>query len=394
MPDKRTANRHTSDHYQMIVTSSALDSLCESLSDQPYVIIDTEFMRERTYRPNLCLVQIKAGDTLALVDTPAIDDLSALKTLLDNPAVTKVLHAAGQDLETFYWLFGTVPAPVFDTQLAAPLLGYDEQIGYGNLVKAALQVTLPKSHTRTDWARRPLSKDQIHYALDDVIYLETLYLQLREQLAAKERLGWLKPEFDALTRVEQYDKPANLAWLKVRAVQHLGGSALACVQALAEWREVNARLENRPRNWLIKDEVLVNLARQQPASVNQLKDVRDLSRRLISERGTELLELIEQARTTTPQPIPPYRRKQRLSPEQRVTLDLLKALVSLRAAELDINADLLAPTKLLEGCILTADSSSLSGWRKTLLQTDLDELLQGGMALGLTKGQVVRVTTR
>jgi len=174
-----------------IDTAEALEQLCTLLRQRPYIAIDTEFVRERTYAPELCLVQIKHQELLACIDTPAIQDLSSLKQLLLDPEVTKVFHAGSQDLEIFYLMCKEVPKPIFDTQIAAPLLGSNEQIGYANLVNECLGVELAKTHTRADWARRPLPKTQIAYALDDVIYLEQLYLHLRQELSTLKRLDWV-----------------------------------------------------------------------------------------------------------------------------------------------------------------------------------------------------------
>ena len=192
-----------------IDTPEALATFCDALKGAPYIALDTEFLRERTYRPELCLVQVKHGEQLACIDTIALgDDLAPLVALLDDASVVKVLHAASQDLEIFWLMNRRVPAPIFDTQLAAPLLGHGEQIGYGNLVRERLDVDLAKSHTRADWTRRPLPPEQIDYALDDVIWLEKLYLDMRAELDGLGRLDWLAPEFAAAEDPAKYDQPA------------------------------------------------------------------------------------------------------------------------------------------------------------------------------------------
>jgi len=199
---------NTQPPYLYVDTAEKLNDLCQRLSAKSYIAVDTEFLRERTYRPELCLVQVKVDDILACIDTQAIKDLQPFVTLLLNPDITKVLHAASQDLEIFYLLSkGTVPSPIFDTQLAAPLLGYNEQIGYANLVREMLNVDLSKAHTRADWTRRPLPKKQIEYALDDVIYLERLYLRIRTELVERNRLDWLAPEFAEWEKAEKYEQP-------------------------------------------------------------------------------------------------------------------------------------------------------------------------------------------
>ena len=196
-----------------------------------------------------------------------------------NTSVTKVFHAASQDQEIFYQLSRKVPTPLFDTQIAAPLLGYNEQIGYGNLVKEHLGVELAKSHTRADWTRRPLPEAQISYALDDVIYLEQLYLDFHAKLESLGRLDWLRPEFAEWERPERYEQPAGERWKKIRNIQRYKGPALSVIQKLAEWRELKARELNLPRNWLMKDDVLLSLAQQLPDSDAELGHIRSLDRK-------------------------------------------------------------------------------------------------------------------
>ncbi|HEY3488340.1 MAG TPA: ribonuclease D, partial [Gammaproteobacteria bacterium] len=198
-----------------ITDAAALERLCTELANNPWLVVDTEFIREKNYYPKLCLVQIGNGDTLACIDTLAVKDLTPLCELLADPRCIKVFHAAGQDLEIFYYLTGAVPQPIFDTQLAAAFLGHGEQIGYANLVKTLLDVQLDKSHTRTDWSRRPLSSGQIEYALDDVRYLRDIYLHLRQALVQAGRLEWADEDSKALTAVERYRPDPEGAWQRI-----------------------------------------------------------------------------------------------------------------------------------------------------------------------------------
>lgn len=359
-------------------TEEKLADLCTALSSKRYIAIDTEFLRERTYRPQLCLVQVKVDDILACVDAQAIKDLSPLMELLQNVNITKVLHAASQDLEIFHMLSkGQVPAPIFDTQLAAPLLGFNEQIGYGNLVKEMLGIELSKAHTRADWTRRPLPDKQIDYALDDVIYLEQLYNKIHAELDKRDRLDWLKPEFEQWENPEKYDQPAKQRWLKVRNIQRYKGPALACIQALAEWREIKARELNRPRNWLIKDDVLISIAQLQPDSADELSHVRGLDKKSRDRFGTELVELIKKAKTQTPEPAPAFVKKKKLNATNLGRVALLNAWAHQRAAELDIAPSILVPPKLLEKCVTADCNEALSGWRAPLLLEDFTRILDG-----------------
>lgn len=372
-----TAYEHIDDH-------AALAALCQRLAKAPYLVLDTEFLRERTYRPELCLIQIKYQDTLAIVDAQAIDDLSPLVALLLDQNIVKVLHAASQDLEIFWMMARKVPTPVFDTQLAAPLLGHNEQIGYANLCKAELDIEIDKSQTRADWTRRPLPDKQIQYALDDVIHLETLYLKMHAELDSLGRLGWLEPEFRAIESIDKYDQPARERWKKVKQVTRYKGPALACIQALAEWRELKARETNQPRNWLMKDDVLTSLAQQQPADLAELGHIRGLDRRTRDRFGKELVELISAARERTPEPHAPFKKKLKSTPAVLARVQLLDAWVHQRAAELDIAPGLLAPVAQLEKLIATDNPEGLSGWRDALIGDDLRRLSRGEASLRAT----------
>lgn len=375
---------NTRPSHQYVETQQALNDLCAALADKPYIAIDTEFLRERTYRPQLCLVQIKVDDVLACVDTQAIDDLSPLLNVLHNPGIVKVLHAASQDLEIFHLLSkGKVPAPIFDTQLAAPLLGHNEQIGYGNLVKEVLGIELSKAQTRADWTRRPLSQNQIEYALDDVIYLEQLYQHLHKELKDRGRLEWLAPEFAEWENPEKYDQPAKLRWLKVRNIQRYKGSALACIQALAEWREIKAREINKPRNWLIKDDVLCSIAQLRPDTLDELSHIRGLDKKSRDAYGKEITRLVKSAQNVEPEPLPAFTKKQKLTPLNLARAALLNAWVHQRAAELDINATILAPQKLVEKCVTSSCHEALSGWREPLLRDEFELILGGEKSISV-----------
>lgn len=363
--------------HQYIDTPEALVVLCQALQTRPYVAIDTEFLRERTYRPELCLVQVKHEEILACIDTINIQDLSALSALLLDTSVVKVFHAASQDLEIFYLLTKQVPTPLFDTQIAAPLLGYNEQIGYGNLVKEHLGVELAKTHTRADWTRRPLPDKQIDYALDDVIYLEALYTDMHQQLEKQGRLSWLEPEFAEQANPEKYDQPAAERWKKIRNIHRYKGPALSIIQQLAKWREIKARETNQPRNWLLKDEVLINIAQQQPDSDTELGHIRSLDRKTRERYAKELLEVVASAQQLPPAPLPPLNRKQKLNSAKLAQLQLLNAWVHQRAHELHIAPSLLAPQKVLEKMVTGTGRQALCGWRDPLLGDDLTALLDG-----------------
>lgn len=369
--------------HDYIDTADALADFCARIAKAPYIAIDTEFLRERTYRPELCLVQIKHEDALGCIDALALDDLGPLLAILNDPGIVKVLHAASQDLEIFWLASRKVPAPIFDTQVAAPLLGHGEQIGYGNLVRERLDIELAKSHTRADWTRRPLPPEQIAYALDDVIYLETLYLDMRAELEQSGRLAWLAPEFAVAENPATYDQPAGERWKRIRNVQRYKSATLAVIQALAEWRELTARQRNLPRNWLLKDDVILALAQQRPDSLDELGHVRGLDRKSRERHGQELIDLIATSQQRTPDPLPEFRKKKKLDAGLLARVQLLDAWVHQRGLELGIAPGLLAPPKLLERVVTGEGRSALTGWREPLLGDDLEALLDQRDSIGI-----------
>ncbi|PIE35141.1 MAG: ribonuclease D [Gammaproteobacteria bacterium] len=363
--------------HEYIDTDAALANFCESLAGAAWLVIDTEFMRERTYRPELCLIQVKYKDRLALIDTIAIDSLAPLQALLRDTRTEKVFHAASQDLEIFHLLLGELPTPLFDTQIAAPLLGYNEQIGYANLVREHLGIELDKHHTRTDWSQRPLSSGQARYALDDVIHLEALYLDMRAKLAAAGRLAWLDAEFAALEDPSRYEQPASERWKRIRQIDRYKGDTLTIIQKLATWREIKAREFNKPRNWIMKDDAIVNIARQAPGNEAALGKVRGLDKSLVRRHGREIVELIAAAEGVAPESLPKRERRQKLTPARQARAQLMKAWVYQRAAELDIAPTLLVPDRLLEDLARGAERNKLAGWREALVADDLMAIRDG-----------------
>ena len=335
-------------------------------------------------------MQVKWGEALALVDVIALAGdggritdatraaLAPLTALLSSEDVVKVFHAGSQDLEILWLLAGHVPTPLFDTQLAAPLLGHPEQIGYANLVREELGVELDKSQTRADWTRRPLSERQIAYALDDVVHLETLYLGMRERLGSAGRLGWLDPEFAELAAAERYDPPASERWRRVRQVTRYRGRALATLQGLAEWRELAAREADVPRNWLMKDEVLTAIAQLAPADAAELAEVRGLDRKTRERHGEAILALVAEAAGRDPVPHGKERRRAKATPPTLARARLLDAWVHHRAAELDIAPATLVPPATLERIALEEGVEDLlSGWRHGLVGEALDRIARG-----------------
>ncbi len=378
--------------FRYIDTPEALRQLARELQACDWLALDTEFMRESTYYPKLCLLQLATAGIQACIDPLAVDDLGPLFELIYQPRITKVFHAARQDLEIFYHLHGAPPAPVFDTQLAAPLLGHAEQIGYGNLVAAELGITLDKNHARADWTRRPLPKAQLRYAMDDVIYLARLYPRMRQKLQQQQRLAWLDKAFAQLSASDQYHNPPEHAWRRIRAAKRLKPRQLAVLQHLAAWREQQAQALDRPRNWICRDEVLVDLARLRPGSREELAHIRALPDKLLARHGDTLIALIRQAQGKPPPRQTQEAAREPLPPQQQAVVDSLMAIVTLRAAEHAINPASLASRKDVEALVSGAGAPSLlQGWRKSLIGEELQAMLQGRRSLQIEHGRL-RIT--
>lgn len=372
-----------------VATTADLAEVCTALRRSEVVALDTEFIRERTYYPQLCLVQLADAHQLVVVDALALlnkeTDLAPLDALLADTGVLKVLHAARQDLEIFALRMGVVPAPVFDTQIAASLLGHGEQAGYAAVVQKLLGVTLDKSHVRTDWAARPIPAGALDYAVDDVRYLLEVHRRLRDELAARGRSEWLDAEFAALARMDNYKiEPAD-AWRKVRGIQRLSGPQRTRVVALAAWRERIAIESDKPRGWILKDEVLVDLARRNPPDEAGLAAIRDMPPQVVKRRGADLLAALgaDGAAPTAEAP------RERLTPEQESLVDALAALSRLRANAQGVAAGNLAPRRELERLVLgERELELLAGWKREALGEALLALLDGKIALRVRDGKL------
>lgn len=371
---------------QYIDRPEQLPFLCEQISREPWIALDTEFLREKTYYPKFCLLQIAAPGWVACVDPLAITDLGPLFAAIYNPTITKVLHSCRQDLEIFYQLTGRIPSPIFDTQIAAPLLGFQENPGYAMLVSNFLNINLSKAHTRTDWSARPLSDAQIQYAADDVIYLCKIYTMMCEQLEQLGRMNWLDSDFALLNDPELYQLSPENAWLKIRGKNKLTGRQLSILQSLSEWREQTAQAENKPRNWLFPDDMLLELAKLQPVTMNDLAKIRNINERSVNRYGKVLCELIDAARQRPPKPLKEKDRPAKKTQHHEAIMDVLNAVVRIRAEENSLNPVILATRKELEQLLFgDEDSPLLHGWRYKMAGQELQGLLQGKYSVSLTQ---------
>lgn len=382
---------------QYIDTPEKLSALCQQISNEPWLALDTEFLREKTYFPKFCLLQIATPEWVACVDPIALPDLNTLFDALYDPRIVKVFHSSRQDLEIFFQLRGRIPEPIFDTQIAAPLLGFQDNPGYAMLVSSFLNINLSKAHTRTDWTVRPLSQEQLRYAADDVIYLCQVYTIMCEKLRELGRIDWLKSDFELLKDPELYLVSPEKAWLKVKGKNKLTGRQLSIVQALCEWRERTAQAEDRPRSWLMRDDLLLELAKLQPDTVNALANVRGINERTVNRYGKMLCQLIGEAKQRPPIPLNEKGRPTRKTQQQEAILDILTALVRVRAEENSLNPAILATRKDLEVLLFNDDDDCplLHGWRFSMAGRELVGLLKGDFLIGIEsdKLNIVNVTS-
>lgn len=353
---------------QYIDTPQALAELCDALHGCREIALDTEFVRVSTYYARFCLLQLATDELLVSVDPQAIADLGPLLNILFDPQVLKVMHAGRQDLELFFDLRGRIPQPVYDTQIAATLLGLGDQIGYASLVAIYNGAVLDKSHSRTDWSQRPLTPEQLSYALDDVRYLLPIYHEQRAQLDALGRSHWLDEDFAALVDSAAYRRDPAQAWRRLRAARDLHGVQLAVLNALASWREREAMAKDRPRKWMLSDDVMVELAKHRPKDVAGLHRIRGLPEALRANRADALLEVIGLASALDPASWPQLERGKPLTAEQEALANLLQAELQLCQTHSGIDASVLCSRRELQALVQGGrDLHVLHGWRRHMI---------------------------
>ncbi|MEO5703298.1 MAG: ribonuclease D [Gammaproteobacteria bacterium] len=369
-------------------TPSQLSDLCKRLRTSSWIALDTEFMREKTYYAQFCLLQIANEELVACVDPMALN-IDPLLDLIYDPAVVKVMHSARQDLEIFYDLRHALPYPLFDTQIAATVSGYGDQVGYGALVEGMFSVDLDKSHTRTDWGQRPLDPKQLRYAADDVRYLVQIYMRQRDELTRNGRLDWLAEDFAELTDVQKYINSPLSAWRRIRQANTLKGVQLAVLRALAAWREERAKAANKPRKWIISDDILLELARHMPLDTERLGKIRGLEAQTLKRSGGDIITLIAESRNLPKEQWPQLEAPVRLDARQEALVDTLMAVVRMRGTENAVSPATLTTRKELESLVLGQhDVPILHGWRGALVGRDLLALLQGKLSLSVKAGDL------
>lgn len=379
--------------HPLITTTEALTELCNRLAQGDFVTVDTEFMRENTYWPELCLVQIADDKEAAAIDplAPGIDLKPLLDLMCDNEDVLKIFHAGGQDVEIIYNLTGKTPHPIFDTQIAMMAVSQSEQIGYSNLVESWLGLTIDKGARFTDWSRRPLTERQIEYAIGDVTHLSKIFPKLLKRLIKTGRGAWLDIEMEKLADPANYRADMETVWQKIRAPSR-NPAVLGRLKALAAWREREAMDKNIPRGRIMRDETLADIASHPPRDQADLAKVRGLSTGWKeNDIGRRLMQTIADAKPLTEAEMPPKApRGAPLGKEGALVADLLKLLLKIRSREIDIAARLLARTDDLE--LLAAGQrknlSILEGWRFEQFGRDALDLVEGKLAFAVVNGKL------
>jgi ribonuclease D len=379
--------------HPLIEDTQTLAELCERLAQSDFVCVDTEFMRENTYWPELCLVQIGNNEEAAAIDPMAegIDLKPLLDLLTDNEDVLKVFHAGGQDVEIIYNLTGRTPHPIFDTQIAMMAISQSEQIGYANLVECWLGKTVDKGARFTDWGRRPLTDRQIEYAIGDVTHLAAIFPRILKKLRKTERGVWLDAEMEKLADPDNYRTDPDLAWRRMRAPSR-NAQVLGRMKALGAWREREAQGKNIPRGRIMRDETLADIAGHPPKHQADLAKVRGLSPAWKdNEIGRRLMHELENAGPLPKEEMPDReRRGAPLGREGSLVADLLKLLLKIRAREIDVSARLLARTEELESLASGArDLPMLQGWRWDAFGKDALALVEGKLAFAVKNGRML-----
>ncbi|HEY2617908.1 MAG TPA: ribonuclease D [Acetobacteraceae bacterium] len=375
----------------LIATTDALQTLCHRLATEEFVTVDTEFMRERTYWPELCVVQLAGQHEVAVIDAQAPDlDLTPLGDLLANQAVMKVFHAARQDIEIFVLRFGDVPKPLFDTQIAAMVAGFGEQVGYEALVSALAGGSIDKAHRFSDWSVRPLSAAQITYAAADVTYLRTVYTRLCARLRQDGRLDWVAEEMAELADPSLYRADPEAMWERLRP-RSTNRRFLGMVRALAAWREREAQRVNIPRQRLLRDETLLEIAATAPSDPDALARARGISRGFAEGRtGASLLAAVAAANALPDSAMPEAPRGREGARPSPALVSLLKVLLAAKCEDHHVAAKLVASSDDIERLATedAPDIAALHGWRREVFGDDALALKQGRVALGVAGRRV------
>ncbi len=359
----------------VITTIADLESFVEQISSSPWLAMDTEFMRESTYYPILCLIQIATDKTSACIDVLSLDHIDPLLELLRQPSQLKIFHSCRQDLEVLYAEYQFIPQPLFDTQVAASILGLDEQISYAELVAQKSSLHLAKTESRTDWKKRPLTAAQIEYALDDVIHLGPLHKKLESDLDAENRISWLTEECEKLLCSSNYFVAPEEAWKQVKGIGKLNAKQFYYVREIAHWREQAAQTKNLPRRWILPDPAILETCQLKDTSGESISQCLKQHAPKSMRHSNNISEILQQ-------PIPSdivdnlqEPTDNRLSKEQRALIKKLMEFARNRAEQINTSASLLANRKSLVDLVLGKQSRVASGWRKSQIGDELATLI-------------------
>ena len=374
----------------LIDDDSQLKAFVKRCCTSPYMAIDTEFLREKTYYARLCLIQVAIEGEVAIIDPFAIKDITLLNDALTSPDVVKIFHASSQDIEILYHETGVVPRPVFDTQVAAALLGKSQQASYSSLVSSYCSVNLPKKDSFTDWSQRPLKDSQIRYAADDVVYLPQIYYDMVEVLNEKNRLHWLDEAFEEISSPEKYEIKPEERYRKLRRVNQLNAQQMAAAREFAAWRELKAQKINVPRKWIVSDERIVEACRREARTIDELFMVRGMRESLRAEDARQAVACIKKGLSCPKEQLPQVHEKPKNEHNVDIVVDLMNAVVHLRARENHIAPQTLAPQAELMKLARGHDDECelLKGWRYKVIGKELKELLKGKFSLRIADGNL------
>ena len=374
----------------LIDDDSQLKAFVKRCCISPYMAIDTEFLREKTYYARLCLIQVAIEGEVAIIDPFAIKDITLLNDALTSPDVVKIFHASSQDIEILYHETGVVPRPVFDTQVAAALLGKSQQASYSSLVSSYCSVNLPKKDSFTDWSQRPLKDSQIRYAADDVVYLPQIYYDMVEVLNEKNRLHWLDEAFEEISSPEKYEIKPEERYRKLRRVNQLNAQQMAAAREFAAWRELKAQKINVPRKWIVSDEQIVEACRREARTIDELFMVRGMRESLRAEDARQAVVCIKKGLSCPKEQLPQVHEKPKNEHNVDIVVDLMNAVVHLRARENHIAPQTLAPQAELMKLARGHDDECelLKGWRYKVIGKELKELLKGKFSLRIADGNL------
>jgi ribonuclease D len=372
-----------------IDNDEALAGFFDRAGAAEFAAVDTEFMREKTYYPKLCLIQIAINDVIACIDPFAIKNFQPMLDLFADRDVVKVLHSVSQDMEVFLHTFDCLPTPVYDTQIAASLTGMGDQVSYAKLVNEMLGVSLDKSHTRTDWSRRPLDDAQLTYAADDVRYLAEIYPLQRARLIEQGRLAWLQDDFDAAADPARYRPDPDSAWRRVKGYARLHGVDLAILSELARYREQLAMAKDRPRRYILSDDQLLDLVKSKPRNKNDLQRRRGFNDDVISRHGDQLLAAVQAGVDMPKEQWPETGKGKPLTANQDVLADILMGLLKYQAKKNEVSVTSMASRKDVEQLVRgKRDMPLMSGWRYELGGRMLSEFLQGKVSASVQDQQL------